>query len=355
MSGLSKVLYILTKNYCNMFKHYLKSLKINKGEKKFGYINLVNTPAVTCDMPVGIIKGYSDGPTLTVTGGLYPTEYCGVESAARLYHQIEPENISGTFISIPVINMYGLQFRGPMKLISTGRNPTDMLNINNSFPGDENGKPSQVNAKKVFDILSKVDYHIDFRGGDFPESHLQHTIYNKIGNNLDEVAETMAKTAGFKYVLPGTPAIGHTSPGTMIYEAMNAGCASIITEAGLGYREQPLERYIQAHIDATLNIMKQFGIMEGKPEKPETQHFLDMEWVRVPSPGSGVFIALSDHGDILKEGQVIGLIKDLDGSVLHEVKSPIDGIVHTMFPRRIVHVNDGLYTLLRIGEETGYV
>jgi len=338
-----------------MSKKIINLFKAGKNEKSFGYVDIVDNVSARYNMPVGVVNGAKDGSTLVVTGGLYPTEYYGIESASRLYQRLDPEKLSGTFITIPVINMYGLQFRGPMKLISTGRNPTDMLNINNSFPGDENGKPSQVNAKKVFDILSKVDYHIDFRGGDFPESHLQHTIYNKIGNNLDEVAETMAKTAGFKYVLPGTPAIGHTSPGTMIYEAMNAGCASIITEAGLGYREQPLERYIQAHIDATLNIMKQFGIMEGKPEKPETQHFLDMEWVRVPSPGSGVFIALSDHGDILNEGQVIGLIKDLDGSVLHEVKSPIDGIVHTMFPRRIVHVNDGLYTLLRIGEETGYV
>jgi predicted deacylase len=192
-----------------------------------------------------------------------------------------------------------------------------MLNINNSFPGDENGKPSEVNAKKVLDILSKADYHIDFRGGDLPESHLQHTIYDRIGSELDDVAETMAKVAGYEYVLPGTPEIGHTSPGTMIYAAMNAGCASIITEAGLGFREQPLEIYIQAHIDATYNIMKHFGMLEGEPDKPKSQYYLDMEWVRVPSPGPGIFIAIADYGDILKEGQVIGLIKGLDGSVLH--------------------------------------
>jgi len=338
-----------------MSKKNFDPFKVGKKEKAFGYVDIVDNVSARYNMPVGVVNGARDGPTLVVTGGLYPTEYYGIESASRLYQQLDPEKLSGTFITIPVINMYGLQFRGPMKLISTGRNPTDMLNINNSFPGDENGKPSEVNAKRVFDILSKADYHIDFRGGDLPESHLQHTIYDKIGNNLDEVAETMAKAAGFKYVLPGTPEIGHTSPGTMIYEAMNAGCASIITEAGLGYREQPLEKYIQAHIDATLNIMKHFGMMEGEPVKPETQHFLDMEWVRVPSPSPGVFIAIADHGDVLKEGQVIGLIKDLDGSVLHEVKSPIDGIVHTMYPRRIVHVKDGLYTLLRIGEETGWI
>ena len=329
--------------------------KIAKNKKEFGYIEVVDNVAASYKMPVGVVNGASDGPTLVVTGGLYPTEYYGLESAARLYQEIDPAQLVGRFISIPCINMYGLQFRGPMKLISTGRNPVDMLNINNSFPGDENGKPSQVNAKRVYDILSKADYHIDFRGGDLPESHLQHTIYDKLGDELDEVAETMAKAAGFKYVLPGTPEIGHTSPSTMIYEAMKSGCASIITEAGLGYREQPLEKYIQAHIDATYNIMKQFGMMEGEPVKPETQHFLDMEWVRVPSPGPGIFIAHADHGDILKQGQVIGLIKDLDGSILHEVKSPIDGIVHTMYPRRVVHVNDGLYTLLRINGKTGWV
>ena len=338
-----------------MSRESFDPFNVGKNEKTFGYVDIVDNVSARYNMPVGVVNGAKDGPTIVVTAGLYPTEYYGIESASRLYQEIDPVKLSGRFIAIPVINMYGLQFSGPMKLISTGRNPIDMLNINNSFPGDEDGKPSQINAKRVFDILSKADYHIDFRGGDLPESHLQHTIYDIIDSEIDEVAETMAKAAGYKYVLSGTPEIGHTSPGTMIYEAMKAGCASIITEAGLGYREQPLEKHIQAHIDATYNIMKQFGMMEGKPGKPETQRFLDMDWVRVASPGPGVFIALADQGDILKEGQGIGLIKGLDGSVLHEVKSPIDGIVHTMLPKRIVHVNDGLYTLLRINQTTGWV
>lgn len=329
--------------------------KVEMGAKAFGFIEVVDNVAASYKMPVGVVNGEKKGPTLVVTGGLYPTEYYGIESASRLYQELDPKKLTGRFICIPVINMYGLQFRGPMKLISTGRNPVDMQNINNSFPGVENGTPSQVNAKRVFDILKNADYHIDFRGGDLNESHLQHTIYDRIGAEVDDVAETMAKVAGYIYVLPGTPEIGHTSPGTMIYEAMKAGCASIITEAGLGYREQPLEKYIQAHIDATYNIMKHFGMLEGNPVKPKSQNYLDMEWIRVPSPGPGVWIAIADQGDVLKKGQVIGLIKGLDGSILHEVKSPVDGVVHTMYPRRIVHVNEGLFTLLKIDKETGYV
>ena len=59
-------------------------LKVKKGEKKFGYVSIVDTVAATFEMPVGVVNGVNDGPTLAVTGGLYPTEYCGVESASRL-------------------------------------------------------------------------------------------------------------------------------------------------------------------------------------------------------------------------------------------------------------------------------
>ena len=80
-----------------------------------------------------------------------------------------------------------------------------------------------------------------------------------------------------------------------------------------------------------------------------------MEWQRARAPVSGIFQAIADQGDICKAGDILGLIKDIDGSELSKVLSPIDGIVHCMYPRRVVHVGDSLYTLLKINEETGWV
>jgi predicted deacylase len=331
-----------------------KPFKVERNGKQFGYVNVIDNVAASFNMPVGVVNGKKEGPTLLVTGGLYPTEYCGVESASRLYQLINPEELSGRFITIPVINISSFQFRAPMNLRSTGVSPIDRGLINSSFPGDPEGKPTQVLAYKVFQILAKANYHVDFRGGDLPESHLVHTIHLKIGKPVDEVALEMAKVFGFEYVLPGLPEIGHTSPCTMIYEAMNAGVASIISESGLGYREQPLEEFIELHIKGTLNLMKYYGMIEGEPERPKDQRFLDMNWCRVSSPAPGVFQAIADYGDILNKGEVIGLIKDLDGSVISEVKSPINGVVHTMYPKRVVHVNESLYTLLEINEPTGW-
>lgn len=339
-----------------MVKTSFDPFSVLKGSKKFGYINVINTPAAKFDMPVGVINGSLDGPTLTVTGGLYPTEYYGPEAASRLYQLIKPEELSGRLITIPIVNMSTFQFRTPMfKLVQSSTSPIDGGNINKFFPGTPNGRPTMALAYKLFDIISKSDYHVDFRGGDLNESHLVHTIYLKIGKKLDETAEMMAKAFGFEYVLPGTPEIGHTSKGTLIYEAMNKGVASIITESGLGYREQPLDEFIELHVQGTMNLLRYFDMIEGGIIKPKEQRFLDMEWQRARAPVSGIFQAIADQGDICKAGDILGLIKDVDGSELSQVLSPIDGIVHCMYPRRVVHVGDSLYTLLKINEETGWI
>lgn len=204
-------------------------------------------------------------------------------------------------------------------------------------------------------MIKETDYHIDFRGGDLPESHLDHTIYLRINEPIDETCETMAKVFGLRYVLPGTPEIGHTSPGTLIYEAVSEGVASIISEAGLGYRTQPLEKFIMAHVEGALNLLRHFGMIEGEIKKPDEQRFLDMEWQPVVSPVAGIFEAVVDQGDTPEQGEVIGRVKDLDGSVLAEVAAPVTGVVHSMFPRRVVYQGDRLYTILRVGEETGWV
>ena len=69
-------------------------LKVVKGSKKFGYINIMDNVSAKFDMPIGVVNGIFNGPTLAVTGGLYPTEYCGVESAARLFQYINPDDLA---------------------------------------------------------------------------------------------------------------------------------------------------------------------------------------------------------------------------------------------------------------------
>ena len=326
-----------------------------RGAKAFSYLQVVDTPAAKVEMPIGVINGANPGPTLAVTGGLRATEYCGIESAARLYQRINPEELTGRLLIVPIVNMPCFQFRTPWFNLTHSISPMDGKPINKVFPGNPDGTVTERVAYTLFNkVILESDYHVDYRGGDLNSSHLVHTIFLKAGGEADAASEMMGKVFGLKYVLPGTPEIGHTSKGTLIYETMDRGTPSIISESGLGFRNQPLEEFIEIHVEGTVNLMKHFGMLEGAPTKVEDQRFLDMAWKSVKAPVSGVFQAVADQGDILREGEVLGRITDIDGSELAELVSPIDGIVHTMYPRRLVFPGDGLYTLLKIGEPTGY-
>ena len=135
--------------------------KVKPGSKGFGYINIVDTVAISFDMPLCVVNGEKEGPTLAVTGGLYPTEYYGIEAASRLYQMLDPKKLKGRFIAVPCVNMPALQFRLPwLTMRSSSYTPFDGLNVNSCFPGDPNGRPTQVLAHKLYQILSKANYQI---------------------------------------------------------------------------------------------------------------------------------------------------------------------------------------------------
>ena len=345
------------------------------GHKAFGYLRVLSSLSTEIQIPLGVVRGTGPGPTLAVTAGLFAHEYCGVEAAARLYQAITPEQLSGTLLIVPVVDISCLQFRTPWLTLARSVNPHDGLVLNRLFPGeppaiqkqlvayrqqaiaagDPTGSVSKHIAYKLFhDVVLTADYHVELRGGDLDESHLAHTVFLTMGTDTDPQSEEMAKVAGLNYVLPGTPEVGHTSKGTLIYETASRGIPSIIIESGLGYRVQPFEDSISRHVEGVSNLLKYFGMVEGIPSRPKHQHFLDSVWHWIPAPAEGFFHALNDQGDHVARDQIIGRVTAIDGSELATIASPIDGIVHCMFPRRVISRGDDVFTLLKVGPPTGF-
>jgi len=356
---------------------HIDPFQVPHGAKSFGYVNVTRShPGVaSVDMPVGVINGTSDGPTMAVTAGLFAHEYCGIEAASRVYQRVHPGDLSGRLIVVPIVDMPCFQFRTPWLGLVRSVNPLDGAKVNTLFPGDPrrseapavayrqsstvSGDPSgsvaKLIASKLFHgIILRSDYHVDLRGGDLDESHMSHTIFLRAGLEIDAECEELAKVFGSEYVLPGTGQIGHTGKGTLIYEAMHRGVASIISESGLGYRTQPLDNKVEQHVVGVTNLLIHLRMIAGNLIRPQNQQFLDTTWHWIPVPVAGVFHAMADEGDIVKRDQLIGRITDIDGSELCRILSPIDGIVHCMFPRRLVSPGDDAYTLLKIAGPTGW-
>ena len=83
-------------------------------------------------MPAGVVRSKVNGPTMVITAGLFPSEFCGIEAAGRLYQRLTPADLAcGRIIILPCVNLHGFQFRTPwLNVKHTAAAPHDGLNIN---------------------------------------------------------------------------------------------------------------------------------------------------------------------------------------------------------------------------------
>ena len=89
-------------------------MEVAAGSKEFGHVPVVDSLAVSTSLPVGVVRGQTPGPTLAITAGLFPSEYCGIEAASRLYALTEPGDLlCGTLVVLPCANLQGFRQARP--------------------------------------------------------------------------------------------------------------------------------------------------------------------------------------------------------------------------------------------------
>lgn len=100
-------------------------LKAERGQKLQTYIPVLDS---NTKIPITIINGQNDGPTLLITAGIHGGEYPGIAAAIEISQAIEPEVISGCLIIIHPVNIRSFWERSafvtPMMVkTSTGNSP----------------------------------------------------------------------------------------------------------------------------------------------------------------------------------------------------------------------------------------
>ena len=68
----------------------LGNLYVEKGQKTCGFLKL---PFTEDELPVTLIYGREEGPTVLVDGGIHNAEYVGIECVTGLAKQLQPEDI----------------------------------------------------------------------------------------------------------------------------------------------------------------------------------------------------------------------------------------------------------------------
>ena len=93
------------------------------GTKTFSALTFTHPALATFAWPYISIRGQADGPTLCVTAAMHGSEYAGIEAALRLAHDLDPGEVKGHVLVIPVLNQPAFWERAAHVVPLDGKTP----------------------------------------------------------------------------------------------------------------------------------------------------------------------------------------------------------------------------------------
>jgi predicted deacylase len=299
-----------------------------RGELKKGVIKGIelNTTA-PIDIPVLVMNGATDGPTLLMVSTQHGIEIQGIEVILKIMREkVNPKALRGAIIGIPVENPLAFMHHQYLSWIDN----LDLGGGGSASPLTAD-QPTGTATERLANALwkeawSKAGMVINIHCNVRPDS-LFFTEIN-IGNpSTRESLERMAKTFGVTNVVENVP-LKENAPDTLANLAVKNGVPDILVELIDG--RWISEPSTTVGIRGVLNIMKEFNMIDGNVEKQEgiiivpgvcTFHGI------VRANRGGLIRFKKTPGDFLKKGDIFAEIYDLYGDVLEQVKSPVDGYI----------------------------
>jgi hypothetical protein len=276
-------------------------------------------------MPVHVVCGRRDGPTLFVSAAIHGDELNGVEIIRRLLKRKVLSAMRGTLLAVPIVNVHGF--------LDQSRYLPDRRDLNRSFPGSRKGSvASRMAYTFMHEIVDKSDFGIDLHTGAINRCNLP-----QIRGNLDDEATLrLAKAFGAPVIIDS-----NARDGSLRQCAADKGMPMLIYEAGEALRFDELS--IRAGLRGTLNAMRHIGMLPlSKTTRTAAPVVADStSWVRAPE--SGIVVPRVELGSRVTEGQVLAMIGDPVSDEEAQVTAPFDGIVigHSKLP--LAHEGDALF------------
>ena len=307
----------------------IEDVQAEKGKKKFGLLKIGETPTGPVELPLWIVNGFQKGPTLCLTAGLHPCEYAGIEAVIRTCKEIDPKEMNGAIVAVPVINIPG--FRTGSEYV----NPMDNLNMMFISPYIREGTIShRIMHALLNKIIVKADYHIDCHGGDLNEAMDPYTVFPKVNSReVDTSSEALARIFGTEDVDCRTPEHARG----LFLESAKIGVPSIMSEAG---GEGIInEEDVAIHMKGIQNVLQYAGIMDGIPRISAKHKFGQKKFSVVANRGGLVYKVIGT-GDFVLKDQKVAEIRNLRGETVDELKSPDEGKVKVIFTHSVMNTGD---------------
>ena len=206
------------------------------------------------------------------------------------------------------------------------------LDMNRIFPGNENGTFVEYTVAKIIDDISGADMVIDIHASNIFLREVPQVRINEISA---DVLVPYAKNVNTDFIWVHSNAT--VLEGTLAYSLNTTGTPCLVVEMGVGMRIT--EEYGQQLTDGILNLMKEMGLWNGAVSKVREPIIAKDEKISFLNANeSGVFLPSAKHWTELHRGDTVGkIINPLTGTVLEELKSPVDGLLFTVREYPVVY------------------
>ncbi|MGE3919165.1 MAG: succinylglutamate desuccinylase/aspartoacylase family protein, partial [Hyphomicrobiaceae bacterium] len=285
-------------------------------------------------LPVHVLHGPRPGPTMFVSAAIHGDELNGVEIIRRVLRTLQPGNISGTLLAIPVVNAYGF--------IGRSRYLPDRRDLNRAFPGSGTGSLAARLAHLFLkEVVLRCQVGID----------LHTAAVHRV--NLPQIRADFARRPRCRELAEAfaAPVVLESAErtGSLRKAAREAGVDVLVYEGGEGLRFD--EFAIKAGVDGIAGVMLRTGMLElpdgiepPRPDDAPRPVFANAsKWVRAPD--GGVFRSVKRIGNAVSEGETIGVVANpYEGSEV-PIRSPRRGIIVGATTLPVVNLGDALYPL----------
>ena len=292
---------------------HLKNITVQPGKKWSGELELANGDI---RLPVTVLHGHGTGKTMLITAGVHAGEYVGIQAAIELSQKLKIEKVNGTIIIVKVMNRPAFEARNGSMGLDDGKN------LNREFPGNPDGTEMERLAWAISQELQPAaDYYIDLHSGDDYEKLTPYVYY--AGAAAEEVvsfSRQMAEQVDVPYMVKSNVASG----GSYNYAA-SQGIPSILIERG-GMGDWTYEEVRSTRRDVR-NILCHLGIYQGLKDF-RTYYPLDVADIRYQdAEENGLWYPFKKVGDMIREGDILGEVRDYEGNVKEVSVAEFDGVL----------------------------
>lgn len=293
----------------------------SRGQKATGVIEVPAGSDAGLSIPVAVFHGAKPGPVLALVSGAHGTEYASIVALEKVIALLNPAEMSGTVIVVPLVNIPSFEQKVPHV------NPVDHKSMNRFYPGKLDGTQTERASFAITkQVVEQCDHLIDLHGGDLDESLRPYGYWTKTGNEKqDEISREMLIAFGLDHIIistdrPKDPQASRYLENT----ATTRGKPSITVEAG--YAGTVDTDDVNALVNGTLSVMRYLKILPGKPNTIEHPVWIE-NVLTVMSEQTGMFYPLVKRGTWIEQGMKLGYVTDYLGKVIFEARAPMSGVV----------------------------